>query len=77
MTYPSVSVDASNRAWRTFLQGLLLDVVVALVLVMSTATSATIEWTRTYWLALASLGAKSAIQAGVSYLARKLVPPKL
>lgn len=68
--------DAINRAWRTFVQGLFLDVVVAVVMVASVAVSDGVEWTSTYWLALAGLVAKTVVTSLVSYLARTLVPPK-
>jgi hypothetical protein len=75
-TYPpSVQADAANRAWRTFAQGLLFDVAVAVVAVLVTAFSSSIEWTSTYWLALASSLGKTILVAVVSYAARKLTPP--
>jgi hypothetical protein len=74
-TYPpSVQADAANRAWRTFAQGLLFDVAVAVVAVLVTAFTS-IEWTSTYWLALASSLGKTILVAVVSYAARKLTPP--
>jgi hypothetical protein len=75
-TYPpSVQADAKNRAWRTFAQGLLVDVGVAVVLVLVVAFSTEIEWTPTYWLALASTLGKTVLLSAVSYASRKLVPP--
>jgi hypothetical protein len=76
-TYPpSVQADAKNRAWRTFAQGLLVDVAVAVVLVLVVAFGANIEWTPTYWLALASTLGKTVLLSAVSYASRKLVPPQ-
>jgi hypothetical protein len=72
---PSTAADASNRAWRTFFQGLLFDVAVAVVLALTVAFAADIEWTPTYWLALASSLGKTVLVAAVSYASRKLVPP--
>lgn len=66
--------DARERAVRTLLWGLLVDVGTAVVLVLLTATK-TIEWTSTYWLGLASLTAKSVIQALVAFAGRKLLVP--
>lgn len=68
------AADASNRAWRTLMQGLLLDVLVAVGMVLVTSLTS-VEWTRKYWLALAALLLKTTIQAVVSYLSRKIVPP--
>jgi hypothetical protein len=39
-------------------------------------TGADFAWTKAYWLSLAGLTAKSAITAAVSYVARKVLPPK-
>lgn len=69
-----VKTDAAERSWRTFAQGFAIDVAVTLVLVMTT-TFTSIEWTAAYWQAVGLLLAKTAIQAGVSNLARRLVPP--
>lgn len=66
--------DAKNRAWRTFVQGLALDVATTLVMLLAT-TLPGVQWTRTWWLALGGLLAKTAVQTAVAYLARKLVPP--
>jgi hypothetical protein len=75
-TYPTAQADATNRAWRTLVQGLLLDVLVAVVMAAATVVS-DVEWTRVWWLALGGLLAKTAITAIVSYLARTLVPPRV
>jgi hypothetical protein len=68
------TADAKNRAWRTAVQGLLLDVSTAVVMVLATAVT-DLRWTRDYWVTLGLLLAKTAIQSAVSYTARKLVPP--
>ncbi|MDG4784367.1 hypothetical protein O7626_41135 [Micromonospora sp. WMMD1102] len=70
----SASADAKNRAFRTFWQGLLVDVgaVLAAVLVVALGD---IQWTETYWIGVASLVGKTVITAVVSYVARKTVPP--
>jgi hypothetical protein len=54
--------------------GLLIDVSIAVVLVLSTAIT-TLEWTREYWIALGLSLAKSVLQAAVTYVARRVVPP--
>lgn len=67
--------DAKSRAWRTFLQGLAIDVGVSLVLFLYTAT-AVIEWTKAYWILLGLTFAKTLIQSAVASIMRHLVPPK-
>ena len=72
----STEADARNRAWRTFLQGLLVDMVAALVLTIGPALAGSdFAWSREYWLTLAGLAAKSVVLSAVSYVARKVVPP--
>ncbi len=70
-----VREDAMDRSFRTLRQGLLLDVAVAVILVLSTAFT-NVEWTPTYWKALGLTLAKSVLQAGVSYFYRLFVAPK-
>jgi len=66
--------DARNRAWRSLLQGLGIDVAVAVVLVMSTAVT-NLEWSRGFWVTLSLSLAKTVIQSIVAYFMRLLVPP--
>jgi hypothetical protein len=68
--------DARSRALRTVAVGLGIDVATALLLVLIPLVS-NIEWTNTYWIALASLAAKSVVQAMVSYFFRLIVKPKV
>lgn len=71
-----VSSDARNRAWRTFLQGLGIDVGVAITLIL-VAAFADIQWTSTYWATLgASLG-RTILQTAVSYVFRIFVKPRV
>jgi hypothetical protein len=72
---PPVETDASERAFRTLIQGLAFDVAAAIVVALSAAIAPGIEWTRAYWVALALAIGKSAVVSMVSYFARKLVPP--
>jgi hypothetical protein len=67
--------DAGNRALRTLAQGLGVDVLAAVAVVLTAAVAGGIEWTEAYWVALALAVAKSVITALVSYLARLAVPP--
>lgn len=69
------STDAKNRAWRTFLQGLLLDVVTTVAVAVAAQLS-DIRWTKEYWLGVAALVGKSVVMAVVAYVMRKVAPPK-
>jgi hypothetical protein len=63
--------------WRTFWQGLLIDVVVALtVTVGPMLVGSDFAFTKQYGVLLATLAAKSVVAAVVSYFMRKLVPPQ-
>jgi hypothetical protein len=68
--------DAKDRAWRTFVQGLMIDVAVGVTLVLVTAF-ATIEWTPAYWLALAASLGRTILQSAVAYVMRVFVAPRL
>lgn len=72
---PAKSTDALNRAARTFLQGLGVTIVAALVTVLVASVS-DIQWTGTYWKALGLAAANSVLVAVVSYVARYVAPPK-
>jgi hypothetical protein len=69
-----VERDARVRGWRSFVQGLLIDVTVAATVFLLTVIS-DLEWTRVYWIMVGLGLAKSVVQGIVSYLARKLVKP--
>lgn len=70
----TAAVDARRRALRSFAWGLLIDVTVAIVLVLSVSFS-DIRWTRDYWIALGLSVAKSVLQAAIAYVARRVLPP--
>lgn len=72
---PPVERDAAERAFRTLLQGLAVDVLAGIGVALAAGIAGGISWTEAYWVALALAVAKSAITAIVSYFARKLVPP--
>lgn len=68
---PGVARDAKQRAWRTMLQGLLLDVLVAVALVVYEAMAvAEPDWR----LLLLSL-LKTGLMAAASYVMRVVRPP--
>lgn len=75
---PDTRADARNRAWRTFMQGLLVDVTAAVTLAVGPAlTGSDFAWSRTYWATLAALAAKTALTSAVAYLARRIIPPAI
>lgn len=69
------ATDARNRAVRTFAQSLLVDVGAAVVLAV-TPILADVHWDKSYWLAVGALAARSAVTSAVSWVARKVLPPK-
>lgn len=72
----NADADARNRAWRTLVQGLGIDLAVALLLAIGPSLVGNdFAWSTGYWRTLGLLAAKTAIQTLVSYAARKLVPP--
>jgi hypothetical protein len=70
------SVDASRRAWRTFIQGLLTNIAIWLAPVLLTAVG-TLQWTRQYWITLGVTALTAVVTAIFSYLGRFLVPPQV
>jgi len=72
------AADARNRAWRTFWQGLGVDVGLAVLGAVMTALDAMPPTlSRAYWLGLGVLVVKTAIQAAVAYASRKAIPPRV
>jgi hypothetical protein len=69
-----VSADAKNRAFRTLIQSLAVDIVAALLVALTPVLS-DIQWSKGYWLLVAGLAGRSVVTALVSWLARKLIPP--
>lgn len=67
----SASPIESSLPLRTFVQGLVIDVLVAICLVIVEGTASdSVDW----WLLLASLG-RTVAQALASSIMRRLVPP--
>lgn len=77
---PTVRADAKDRAKRTVVQGLILDMAVALGLAVSTwvvdVPDDTLP-TGAKWLVLGIAVGKSVVQAGVSWLMRLKVAPEV
>ncbi|OLE22366.1 MAG: hypothetical protein AUG49_19310 [Catenulispora sp. 13_1_20CM_3_70_7] len=77
MMPPSAQADARNRAVRTFLQGLGIDVAAGVVLAVGPALAdAHFAWTGPYWATLGALAAKTAVQTAVAYVASKVLPAR-
>lgn len=66
--------DAWNRAIRTFIQGLWLDVSTALVLAI-VAGLTDVQWTSEYWTGFGLMLLKTVVLAAASYVHRRLRPP--
>jgi hypothetical protein len=66
--------DAWVRAVRTFVQGLWVDVLAAVLGALTLALS-DVHWTRAWGVALVALLAKTAATAAVSYVYRHIKPP--
>lgn len=72
---PPVARDASDRAFRTLMQGLGVSVAAAVVAALVVGLAPGIEWTTRYWTTLGLGVANAGIMSIVSYFARILVPP--
>jgi hypothetical protein len=73
---PDANADARNRAARTFVQGLLTDVIGAVAMAVGPALAgADFAWTKQYWTAVGLLTAKTIVLSVVSYVSRKVAPP--
>lgn len=73
---PSARDDARNRAFRTFMEGMAVDVTAAVALAVLPALSgADFAWSRAYWLTVAGLAGKTAVTSAVSYVARRVKAP--
>ena len=66
----NVSADARNRALRTFVQGLAVDVLVALALVVTTVFSSAQGWDDIEWSIVGFLVAKTVAVTAASYVMR-------
>lgn len=72
MTLPvGAAADAKNRALRTFVQGLLIDALVAVCLVVVDA----LNQEEVDWRLLILTIAKTVLMTAASYVMRKLAPP--
>lgn len=65
--------DARNRALRTFLQGLAIDVAVAICVVVITVLGTTSSWGELQWVAIGFTMFKTVLMAAASYVMRRFV----
>jgi hypothetical protein len=69
-------VDARNRSWRTFVQGLGIDLGFALLSVLALAISDFDFLDGAAWATLGVLVLKTIIQTAISYIARLKITPR-
>ncbi|WP_418344919.1 hypothetical protein [Rhodococcus pyridinivorans] len=69
-------VDARNRSWRTFVQGLAIDLGFALLSVLALALSDFDFLSGAAWATLGVLVLKTIIQTAISYIARLKIAPR-
>lgn len=68
-----LAADARNRALRSFLQGLAIDLAVAVAALALTLTSSTDAWQG--WAAVGISLVRTVVQAAASYVMRRFVDP--
>jgi hypothetical protein len=71
-----VVADAKSRSWRTLVQGLIVDVVAAIVLVLGMLTQVDI-FAKESWILIGALLCKSVATAVLSYVMRLKVTPTI
>lgn len=70
MEHKRLAADATNRAWRTFLQGLAIDVLVAVAGVVYTIA---MDPTPVVWAVVAASMARTIAQSAASYIMRRFL----
>lgn len=70
----SAQADARQRAIRSYLGGLLVAVLAAVVPIVQAALGH-VEWSSAWWLALLNAVLSPALYAVVAYVGRHLAPP--
>lgn len=77
MTTPTARADAANRGWRTLVQGVAIDVAIAVAAVLLLWLPDADLSSREAWLVLGTSVAKSVLTAIASYVMRlKVAPPR-
>lgn len=71
-----VVADARNRSWRTFLQGLIFDLLAGLAAAIAVLSGAD-PFVKETWVAFGVLLLKSFVSAGISYLMRLRATPTI
>jgi hypothetical protein len=66
-----LAADARNRSWRTFLNGITVDVAIALLLVLTQSVGSAQGWDDFEWGVLAFTFAKTAVMTAGSYVLRR------
>ena len=72
-TQVGLQVDAKNRATRAFVQGLAIDVLVALAVVVWTYLNSVDGWGAVQWSVLAFTVFKTLCQTAASYIMRRFL----
>jgi len=70
----SATADARQRAWRSYVGGLIVAVLAAVLPIVQAALG-NIEWSSAWWLALLNAVASPALYAVVAYAGRHVAPP--
>lgn len=68
-----VQADASNRGWRTFAQGLAIDIAVGVALVLITLVGPWSSWGEVQWAILSFSIFKSVVQAVAAFVIRRFM----
>lgn len=70
------AADARTRAWRTLFQGLIVDVLLAVVAALALVLAdPAFEWSLAYWGAVGLSLGKTALTAVTAYIMRQAAPP--
>lgn len=69
----TLTEDANNRSLRTALQGLGIDILVAVALALGAAFTTANGWGEMEWIILSYSVAKSVVQAGVAWVMRRFL----
>lgn len=72
-----VVADAKSRSWRTFLQGLMIDIFAALAAIFLTISQIDTPMDKTAWIAVGALAVKTLVQTVVSYFMRLRITPTI
>lgn len=72
-----VVADARNRSWRTFLQGLAIDLFAALAAILTTISQIDPPLDKAAWAAVGVLAIKTLIQTALAYFMRIKIQPTL